>query len=94
MRSVKPTVRTQVETSPNGELRVEITITVNNNPWATYIATIRIAGDHTIVDVEYKSTRRFGLQRVPQQLLAERYRDAALMAQGCTVVKRDGHFGL
>jgi len=49
---------------------------------------------HGIVDVEYMSTRRFGLRRVPQQLLAERYRDAALTAQGYTVVKRDAHFGL
>jgi hypothetical protein len=67
---------------------------VSDNPWATYIATICDADDQTIVDIEYTSTRRFGLRRVPQQLLAERYRDAALMAQGYTVIERDGHFGL
>ena len=94
LRSVTPTVRTQAETASDGEHRVEIAITVNDNPWATYTTTIRDADDQTIVDVEYTSTRRFGLRRVPQQLLAERYRDAALMAQGYTVVKRDAHFGL
>ena len=94
LRSVTPTVRTQAETGSDGEHRVEIAITVNDNPWATYIATIRDADDQTIIDVEYTSNRRFGLRRVPQQLLAERYREAALMAQGYTVVKRDAHFGL
>jgi len=94
LRSAKPTIRTQLETTPNGEHRVEIAITVNDNPWATYIATISEVDDQTIVDVEYTSKRRFGLRRVPQQLLAERYRDAAFMAQGYTVVERDAHFGL
>ena len=94
LRSVKPTIRTQVETTPNGEHQVEIEITVNDNPWATYTATISDDDVQTIVDVEYTSNRRFGLRRVPQQLLAERYRDAALMAQGYTVVERDAHFGL
>jgi len=93
LRSVKPTVRTQAETTPDGEHRVELEIVVNDNPWATYTATIRDADDHTIVEVEYTSTRRFGPRRVPQQVLAERYRDAALIAQGYTVVERDAHVG-
>uniref|UniRef100_UPI00240536E0 hypothetical protein n=1 Tax=Haloarcula laminariae TaxID=2961577 RepID=UPI00240536E0 len=94
LRSVKPTVYTQAETPSHGGHQVEIKIMVNDNPWAVYTATIRDADDQTIVDVEYTSTRRFGLRRVPQQLLAKRYRDAALMAQGYTVVERDSHFGL
>ena len=94
LRSVKPIVRTQVETTPNGEHQVEIEITVNDNPWATYTAKISDDDVQTIVDAEYTSNRRFGLRRVPQQLLAERYRDAALVAQGYTVVERDAHFRL
>jgi hypothetical protein len=94
LRFVKPTVHTQAETTSHGEHQVEVKIMMNDNPWAVYTATIRDANDQTIVDVEYTSTRRFGLRRVPQQRLAERYRDAALMAQGYTVVERDGHFGL
>jgi hypothetical protein len=94
LRSVEPTVHTQAETTPDGEHRVELAIVVNDTPWATYTATIRDADDHTIVEVEYTSSRRFGLRRVPQQVLAERYRDAALIAQGYTVVERDVHFGL
>lgn len=94
LRAVDPTVHTQAETTPHGEHRVELEILVNDNPWAIYTATIRDADDQTIIDVEYTSTRRFGLRRVPQQVLARRYRDAALMAQGYTVVDRDAHFGL
>jgi len=69
-------------------------ILVNDKPWATYTARISDDDDHTTIDVEYTSDRRFGLRRVPQQLLAKRFRDAAIMAQGYTVVERDAHFGL
>ncbi|MDS0261089.1 hypothetical protein NDI56_16950 [Haloarcula sp. S1CR25-12] len=94
LRSVVPTVRTRAETTPNGQHRVELEITVKGTPWATYTATISDAGEQTIIDVEYTSNRRFGLRRVPQQVLAERYRDAAFAAQGFTVGERDVQFEL
>jgi len=94
LRSATPTVRTRTETTPNGQHRVELAVTVNGNPWATYTATISETDEQTVVDVEYTSNRRFGLRRVPQQVLAERYRDAAFAAQGFTVGERDAQFEL
>lgn len=93
LRSVEPTVHTRTESTSDGE-RVELEVRVNDNPWATYVATVSAADGGTLIDVEYRSDRRFGLRRVPQQLLAKRYRDGALRAQGYAVVERDAHFGL
>ncbi len=93
LRSVDVTVRTETETTLTGEQRIELDITVNDHPWATYTATIRETDDQTRIDVEYASERRFGLRRIPQQVVAERYRDDALIAQGYTVIERDAHFG-
>lgn len=94
LRSAEPTVHPRTVPTSNGDQQIELEILVNGNPWATYTATISDAGEQTIIDVEYTSDRRFGLRRVPQQVLAKRYRDAAIMAQGYTVVERDTHFGL
>ena len=94
LRSAEPTVHTRTVTTPTGDRQVELEILVNDRPWATYLARISDADAQTTIDVEYVSNRRFGLRRVPQQLLANRYRDAAITAQGYTVVERDAHFGL
>ncbi|MFC7021259.1 MULTISPECIES: hypothetical protein [Haloarcula] len=88
------TVRSQTDTTPRGARRVELEVTVNDQPWATYTATISTDDDRTSVDVEYTSNRRFGLRRIPQQIVAERYRNEALTAQGYTVVERDSNFGI
>lgn len=94
LRSVESTVHTRSDPISDGEHRVELEIRVDDNPWATYVATVSAADGQTVVDVEYTSDRRFGLRRVPQQLLAKRYRDAALRAQGYAVIEREPHFGL
>lgn len=94
LRSVTQTVDTETTTTPDGAQQVEVAVQVNGNAWATYTATLTATGDRTTIDVEYTSNRRFGLRRVPQQLLATRYRDAAIVAQGYTVVERDAYFGL
>jgi len=94
LRSAEPTVHTRTVTTPNGHQQVELEILVNDKPWATYTARISADDEHTNIDVEYPSDRRFGLRRVPQQVLAKRYRDAALSAQGYTVIERDAHFCL
>lgn len=94
LRSAEVTVHTQTDTTPDGDHRIELEIAVNDHPWATYTSMISAIDDHTIVDVEYTSNRRFGLRRIPQQFLVERYRDDALTAQGYTVVERDAHFGI
>ncbi|GGN11027.1 hypothetical protein [Halarchaeum nitratireducens] len=94
LRSVAVSVRTRTDAAPNGDCLVESEVTVNAQPWATYTSTIGETNDRTVIEVEYTSNRRFGLRRIPQQLVANRYRDDALAAQGYTVVERDAHFGL
>ncbi|GGM54272.1 hypothetical protein J2752_000616 [Halarchaeum rubridurum] len=94
LRSIEMAVETHVSETDDGARRVELDVTANGSAWATYTATIRDDGEGTVVDVEYDAERRFGLRRVPQQLVAERYRDEALAVQGYEVVARDAHFGL
>lgn len=94
LRSVTVAVRTRTDTAADGGERVELELTADDRPWATYTATVSGEGDGTVVDVEYESNRRFGVRRVPQQFVAERYRDDVLTAQGYTVVERDAKFGL
>ena len=94
LRTVVVTVNTQTNTTSNGVRTVELEISANDKPWATYTATITPKNEQTVVDVEYTSPRRFGLRRLPQQFLAERYRNEALAVQGYTVVERDSRFGL
>jgi hypothetical protein len=78
-------------TTVDGNAHVELTVKTNDQEWSTYTATIRGDGDRTVVDIEYTSDRRFGLRRLPQRLVARRYRDAALEAQGYYVIERDSH---
>lgn len=80
-----------VETNAVGSdgRRLELVVTANGRPWGTYTVSITAADGGTTVDVDLRSDRRFGLRRLPQWLAAERYRVAALAAQGYTVVERD-----
>jgi hypothetical protein len=94
LRSVESTVRSQTNTTPGGAYRVELEVTVNEQPWATYTATISTDENQTRIEVTYTSNRRFGLRRIPQQIVAERYRNDALTAQGYSVVERDTDFGM
>jgi len=89
LRSVEMTVHTQTTTTPRGEHHVEFDITVNDRPWATYTATISQQNGQTVINCEYTANRRFGLRRLPQRIVADRYRDQSLAVQGYTVVTRD-----
>lgn len=85
-------VATEVRSWPADDGRggeLELVVTAGGNPWATYVVSITERDGRTVVDVEVTSDRRFGLRRLPQWLIAERYREAALEAQGYTVVERD-----
>jgi hypothetical protein len=93
LRSAEVTVQTRTETPSDGDCLVESEVTINDQPWATYTSTIRSTNEQTVVSVEYTSNRRFGLRRVPQHLIATRYRGDVLTAQGYTVVERDAHLG-
>jgi hypothetical protein len=66
---------------------VELVVTANGSPWATYEASIRerASDGRTVVDVAWRSDRRLGLRRVPQWLVARRFRDAAVGSRGYDV---------
>jgi hypothetical protein len=93
LRSVEVAVHTHTDTTSNGGYLIESEVTLNDQPWGRYTSAISSTDERTIIAVEYTSKRRFGLRRIPQQLLAKRYRDDVLAAQGYTVVERDTHVG-
>ena len=68
---------------------LELTVTANDKPWATYTIALREHDDETLVDIVWASYRRFGHRRLPQWLIADRYHLAALTAQGYRVLNRD-----
>ncbi|MFB6168548.1 MAG: hypothetical protein ABEJ43_06845 [Haloferacaceae archaeon] len=79
-----------VERARPSNADVELVVTADEEPWATYTATVAEQDGETRVSVAWVSDRRFGLRRLPQELVARRYRDAALAAQGYEVEARDG----
>jgi hypothetical protein len=94
LRSADVTVHTKTDSIADCGYVIESEVTVDDQPWATYTSTVSSSGEHTVIDVTYASNRRFGLRRVPQQLIANRYRDEVLSVQGYIVVTRDAHFGI
>lgn len=94
LRSVDVTVRSRTDTTPTGDRRVELEVTVDDRPRSTYTATVSRRSDRTVVEYEYTANRRFALRRLPQRIVADRYRDEALAVQGYTVVERDERYGL
>ena len=96
LRSASVTVEIDSRAADGGNTAngLELRVTENGNPWATYAVSIHQRGTETVVDVEWMSNRRFGLRRLPQQLVAERYRAEALTAQGFTVAEREASLSL
>jgi hypothetical protein len=94
LRSVEVTVETQTGHTPAGDPRIELELTAGGQPWSTYVATIETRDGRTVVEYEYTADRRFGLRRIPQRIVANRYRDEALNAQGYIVVDRDEQYGV
>jgi len=68
---------------------LELVVTAGGRPWGTYDVVIDEDDGRTTVEITVDSDRRFGLRRLPQWFVAERYRAAALEAQGYSVVERD-----
>jgi hypothetical protein len=94
MRSVTITVHSErVATADNTQV-IELEVTANEQPWSTYTVSIFRHTDRTIIEYDYDSARRFGLRRIPQRMVATRFRDEALEAQGYTVETRTERIGL
>lgn len=84
------TVRMQTESrsvpAPDDAFaQFELTATKSGDPWGSYDVTVCTRDGQTVVDAEWQSDRRFGLRRLPQQLIARRHRADALAARGYTV---------
>jgi hypothetical protein len=98
VRSV--TVTTACRPTPNApDSDFELVVTEGDDPWGRYQCTIDTAHSNEIdaetrIDIDVQAGRRFGLRRLPQWMVATRYRDAGLEAQGYTVVDRDGNLSL
>ena len=93
LRSIDLAVEARQEPSGMGESAgdadLELVLTTAGRPWATYAVSVDERDEETAVDVEFASDRRFGLRRLPQWLVARRYREEVLAAQGYDVVERD-----
>lgn len=94
LRSVAVTVDARTVHAPDGDRRIELELTVGGQPWSTYVVTVDTRNDRTVVEYEYTTDRRFGVRRIPQRIVAKRYRDEALAAQGYVVVDRDEQYGV
>ncbi|WP_424009015.1 hypothetical protein [Haloferax denitrificans] len=92
LRSVTVELETRLDTK---DADYQLVVTAGAHSWGTYDVTITASdSDETVVDVEWVSNRRFGLNRLPQWLIAERYRSDAFAAQGYTVVDRSPSLSL
>jgi hypothetical protein len=81
------TLTVEPRETPGG---LELAVRADGDPWATYTVDVEAADGGSRVRVAWRADRRFGLRRLPQWLVARRYRDAALVAQGYEPVSRDG----
>ena len=86
LRSI--TMSTTIAETPAAETDFELRVTAGDKPWGSYGVTLAENGDETIIEIDVRSDRRFGLRGLPSWLIAQRYYDAALTAQGYTVCSR------
>lgn len=93
VRSVTMTVQSERVATDDDTQIIELEIAADEEPWSTYTVRISHRTDRTIIEYDYASTRRFGLRRIPQRMVATRFRDAALEAQGYTVDVRTERIG-
>jgi len=94
LRSVEMAVDTRTDRTPDGGRRIELELTADGQPWSTYVVTVDTRDDGTVVEYEYTADQRFGLRRIPQRIVAKRYRDEALDSQGFVVVERNEQYGV
>jgi len=92
LRSVEMTARARTDLAADAGGSVELAVTADGDPWSTYTVDVSPRDGRTTVEYEYAADRRFGLRRLPQRIVAARYRDEALAAQGYTVVERDAGY--
>lgn len=94
LSTVEMAVETETEGLSSGGYRVDMAVTVEDTPWATYTVEILPQDEGTVVEYEYAADRRFDLLSGLQRLLARGYRDEALAAQGYAALDRDERLGI
>jgi hypothetical protein len=94
LRSVEVTVETRTAHTSTDDHQIELELAVGGQPWSTYVVTVGTQDGQTTVECEYTTDRRFGLRRIPQQIVARRYRDDALRAQGYVITGRDDQYSV
>lgn len=94
LRSVTVGVESERVSSDDDAQVVELRVTANQQPWSTYTVRVSRRNGRTVVAYDYAAGRRFGLRRIPQRVVAARFRDAALEAQGYTVANRTEEINL
>ncbi|WP_229380518.1 hypothetical protein [Haloarcula marismortui] len=64
---------------------------MDGTPWSRYAVDVYDQDGQAEIEYEYEyeADQRFGLRRLPQRLITDRYFEAALRAQGYTVVERN-----
>jgi hypothetical protein len=50
-----------------------VKLTEGGRPWPAYVVTVGTQDGQTTVEYEYTADRRFGLRRIPPQIVARRY---------------------
>lgn len=96
LRSASVTVEIDSRAADDGDSNgdLELRIMENGKPRSTYTVSIHECDSETVADIEWVSDSRFDLRRLPQWLVAERYRTDALTAQGFTVDERKASLSL
>lgn len=92
LRSI--TMSTTVTASSATSADFNLQVTAGDKPWGTYAVTLTEQDGATLAAIEVQSDRRFGLRALPAWLVSQRYYDAALSAQGYTVVTRERSLSL
>ena len=89
LRSLEMTVECQPTSDDAADFR--LVVTAGDSPWGSYQITITETDEsdsstRTTIDIDVEADRRFGLRRLPQQLMSNSYRPTAIEAQGYDVV--------
>lgn len=87
------TATVAVETTET-EAGLALLVTVDGTAWARYDVAVAPTDDGTRIDVEAASERRVALRRLPDWVVGQRYRTAALAAQGYEVRDRSRSLAL
>ncbi|RKS75915.1 hypothetical protein BDK61_4533 [Haloarcula quadrata] len=89
LRSVEISLHRDSRSISDGSHRINLQLRMDGTPWSRYAVDVYDQDGQAEIEYEYEADQRLGLRRLPQRLIADRYFEAALRAQGYTVVERN-----